>query len=133
MGDQNSVRNVRKKIENVAKFGILPFRPPTLADRPHLTSPIVFPCESTPRTISSHYLRARQPLRPVQKDARVSQVAGRFHSNVHFSRTFFLATWAVRIGLLRDLARNVSTHRGEHAPSSWCDVGSKLRSGRHET
>ena len=133
MGDQNSVRNVVKKMEKVAKFGILPFWPPTLTDRPHLTSPIVFPCENTPRIISSHYLPALEPLRLFQNDAWVSQVAGRFHSKVHFSHTFFVATSAVRIGLLRDLARKVSTHWDKHTPSSWCDVWSKLRSGRYKT
>jgi hypothetical protein len=133
MGDQNSVRNVRKQIEKVAKFGIFPFWPPTLADRPNPPSPIVFSCKNTPRTTLSHHLTALKPLRSFQKDARVGQVAGRFHSKVHFSRTFFLATSAVRIGLLRDLALNISTHQVEHAPSSWSDVGSKLRSHGHET
>lgn len=133
MGDQNSVRNVQKKMKKVTKFGILPFWPLTLADTPNLTSPIVFSCENTPRIISSHYLSALESLCPFQNDVWVSQVASRFHSKVHFSHTFFVTTSAVRIGLLRDLTLNISTHRVKHAPSSWCDVGSKLRSGHHKT
>ena len=98
MGDQNSFRNVPNKIENVAKFGIFTFRPPTLADTPNLTSPVVFPCEITPRYTSPLVLPPFGPLRLSQKDARVREVAGRSHSKVHFSRRVFFATSAVRIG-----------------------------------
>ena len=98
MGDQNSFRNVPNKIENVAKFGIFAFRPPTLADTPNLTSPVVFPCEITPRYTSPLVLPPFGPLRLSQKDARVRDVAGRSHSKVHFSRRVFFTTSTVRIG-----------------------------------
>lgn len=98
MGDQNPFRNVPNKIENVAKFGIFTFRPPTLADTPNLTSPVVFPCKITSRYTSPLVLPPFGPLRLSQKDARVREVAGRSHSKVHFSRRVFFATSAVRIG-----------------------------------
>ena len=98
MGDQNSFRNVPNKIENVAKFGIFAFRPPTLADTPNLTSPVVFPCEITSRYTSPLVLPPFGPLRLSQRDARVGEVAARSHSKVHFSRRVFFATSAVRMG-----------------------------------
>lgn len=133
MDDQNSFRNVPNNIESLSKFGIFTFRPPTLANGPHLTSPIVFSCESTPSDTSSLVLPPFGPLRLYRKDARVSQVAGRSHSKVHFSRRDFFAISAVRIVSLRDLALNVSTHRGNDAQLSSLDQRSKLTSHGHET
>ena len=84
----SAMSRTTSKVSPNSGFSLLDPQP--LQMTPHLTSPIVFSCESTPSDTSSLVLPPFGPLRLYRKDARVSQVAGRSHSKVHFSRRVFL-------------------------------------------